>query len=107
MVDSKASTNKAAWCGVAVELNFLYKPFLTSILAESEDELKALRDISFVQQELHKLHLKCSTLSRRIEFLKGEAMAKDISDEDQLKSKKCKHKFLHPISALLFYFEVS
>lgn len=89
-VDSKASCKMAAWAGVPVELKPFYRPFLASVVAESKDELKALRDIAYVQEQLHRAHLKHSTWQRKEAFLKSEVAAVQICPEDKTESEKCK-----------------
>lgn len=88
--DTEASFKMAAWAGVPVQLNALYQPFVTSIVAESRDELKALRDIAFVQDELHRTQNKVATYLRRQVFLQGEVSATEINQEDKTQSQKSK-----------------
>jgi hypothetical protein len=88
--DSDAQFNVAAWAGVPVQLKSHYQPFVSSLVAESRDELKALRDIAFVQEDLHRAHTKLSTLQRREVFLKAEVSAEAITPEDRVQSQKSK-----------------
>lgn len=72
-VDTEAAINVAIWSGVPVKLNSFYKPFRDSLLAQSEDELLAIRDIAYVQDHLQRAHSKLDTLHRGDEFLTEEA----------------------------------
>ena len=93
IVDSQASINMAAWSGVPVNLNHLYKPFLTSIKAESGDELRALRDIAFVQQELSQLHNTCASLREQQTLLQEKLAAANITVRDRRNAQTCKLRF--------------
>lgn len=93
IIDSQASINMAAWSGVPVNLNHLYKPFLTSIKAESGDELRALRDIAFVQQELSQLHKTCASLREQQTLLQEKLAAADITVRDRKNAQTCKLRF--------------
>lgn len=93
IIDSQASINMAVWSGVPVNLNHLYKPFLTSIKAESGDELRALRDIAFVQQELSHLHNTCNSLRDQQTLLQEKLASPDITVKEQRTTQTCKLHF--------------
>lgn len=93
VVDDQASQTVAAWTGASVALNRFYKPFLDSILAQTEDELKALRDVEFVQKELDRAHLKKDAYVRRLKYLEEELQMKMLP-EDMHQVKKCKKNFI-------------
>jgi len=95
IVDSQASINMAVWSGVPVNLNHLYKPFLTSIKAESGDELRALRDIAFVQQELNQLHKTCESLRDQQTVLQEKLASPDITVKDHRNAQACKLIFTY------------
>lgn len=95
IVDSQASVNMAAWSGVPVNLNHLYKPFLSSIKADSGDELRALRDIAFVQQELSQLHETCASLRNQQTLLQEKLASPNITVKDQRTAQACKLNFTY------------
>lgn len=90
-VDPESSIKQAIWVGLPVPLKSIYKPFLPIITAESEDELRALRDIAFVQDELHNAHLKIATWQRKRDFLSQEIASIEITEDDKEQSNKCEY----------------
>jgi len=100
--DAQATINVSAWMGVPVQLIAIYKPFEASVTAMSEDELKALRDLAYVQADLDRAHKKIATYQRKETFLQNEVNERDILPEDKAETEKCK-KYLKFLLFLLVF----
>jgi hypothetical protein len=85
----QGSVNRACAALEPVTLRAIYKPFKTSLLAESEDELFALKDLRFVQDHLHFSFTTTDTWKARIEMYITELSSASATKDDQIRIKDC------------------